>query len=66
MQNYANHAHTPKLWLVGFFAWFVTIAGMIASWRGLASGLPVAQAAGLVALGCSLLIGRPFVKTSSP
>ena len=60
MQNYANHAHTPKLWLAGVLAWLVTVLAMLATWLGY-NALAVAQFAGVIALAVALLIGRVYV-----
>ena len=60
MQNYANHAHTPKLWLGGVVAWLVTVGAMLATWMGY-NALAVAQLAGVMALAVALLIGRVYV-----
>ena len=60
MQNYANHAHTPKLWLVGVFAWLVTVIAMGATWLGYPA-LAIAQRGGIVALTVALLIGRVYI-----
>lgn len=60
MQNYANHAHTPKLWLAGVVAWLVTVGAMLATWMGY-NALAVAQLAGVIALAVALLIGRVYV-----
>lgn len=60
MQNYATHAHTPKLWLVGFLAWLVTVAAMVAGWFGYDT-LAVARIGGVTALAVALLMGRVYV-----
>ncbi len=60
MQNYANHAHTPKLWAVGFLAWVVTVGAMVAGWLGYDT-LTIARLCGVVALGVALMIGRVYI-----
>jgi hypothetical protein len=60
MQNYANHTHTPRLWLAGVLAWAITVGAMVATWLGY-NALAVAQLAGVVALGVALTIGRVYI-----
>ena len=60
MQNYANHAHFPKLWAVGFFAWIATVAAMIAGWFGYDT-LAIARVTGVIALFVALAIGRVYI-----
>lgn len=59
-QNYANHAHQPRLWIVGTLAWLGATVLIVMSWFGwstLSSGLFLL----LVAVCCSLIIGRVYI-----
>lgn len=59
-QTYASHAHTPRLFLVGFAAWAVAVVCFGLMLFGYDTAR-VAQGASLVALASALLMGRVYV-----
>ncbi len=56
-QNYANHAHTPTMALLGFFFWLVAVVCIVLGWIGYADttnyGLLAFAGALFMALGTS-------------
>lgn len=61
MQTYANHAHRPVLFTVGFFLWVLAVVG----WAAAAAGQPWGRIAGVIGLlgatGVALFIGRVYI-----
>lgn len=61
MQTYANHAHRPVLWTVGFVFWMVASAGFAGWLLGRAWGMAVLLGGLLGVTGVVLTIGRRYI-----
>jgi hypothetical protein len=59
-QSYASHAHLPRLFFVGFFAWAVAVVCFGLMLFGYNTQL-IAAGAGLIALFPALFMGRLYV-----
>jgi hypothetical protein len=59
-QSYASHAHSPRLFLVGFAAWAVAVVCFGLMLFGY-NTQRIAEGAGLVALFPALVMGRAYV-----
>lgn len=61
MQTYANHAHRPVLWTVGFVFWMVASAGFAGWLLGRGWGMAVLLGGLLGVTGVVLTIGRTYI-----
>jgi len=61
VQTYANHAHRPALWRVGFVFWMMASAGLAGWLLGRGWGMAVLLAGLLGVTGVVLVIGRTHI-----
>lgn len=61
MQNYANHAHQPVLWRVGFVFWMIASAGLAGWLLGRGWGMATLLAGLLGVTGVVLVMGRTHI-----
>lgn len=60
-QSYANHAHQPRLWMVGVLGWLVAVVAYGGTWFFEREWRTAAEIGLLVAVTAALLIGRVYV-----
>lgn len=59
-QDYSNHAHRPRLWVVGTLAWLLAACLYVVTWTWMDLRV-AAEIALLVAVLAALLIGRVYI-----
>lgn len=62
-QNYANHAHTPRMTLVGIFFWLIATVCIVLSWLGYANAAGYGLLALLISVFLLLGISRTYITT---